>query len=59
MQAIENKKRIDRIQASDLKNVVLKKTNQQEIHKNKKKKGNYMPSLDEIRVALQSLQKIN
>ena len=43
---------IDRIQASDLQNVVLKKTFYDK--KNKKKTDNYTPSLDEIRNALHS-----
>ena len=59
--AIEHRKQIDRIQASDLKKVVLKKTTintKIEERKNKKNRS-YMPSLDEIRNALQSLQKLN
>ena len=57
--AIEHKKKVDRIQASDLKNVILKKTKHDDKKDNKQKKGSYMPSIDEIRMALQSLQKIN
>ena len=56
-QAVEHKKMSDRIQASDLQKVILKKTVYDK--KNKKKSDNYTPSLDEIRNALQSLQKIN
>ena len=53
--AIHQQQKNDRINVSDLKNVVLKKTKE-----NKKlKKDGYMPSLDEIRNALQSLQKLN
>ena len=55
--AVEHKKKVDRIQASDLQNVILKKTSIDT--KKKKKSDNYTPSLDEIRNALQSLQKIN
>ena len=59
--AIEQRRQIDRIQAADLKKVVLKKTTintKIEGRKNKKNRS-YMPSLDEIRNALQSLQKLN
>jgi len=57
-QAVEHKKKVDRIQASDLQKVVLKKT----VYDKKSKEGtkdSYTPSIDEIRNALQSLQKIN
>ena len=57
-EAVEHKKKVDRIQASDLQKVVLRKT----VHEKNKKvnnKDNYTPSIDEIRNALQSLQKIN
>ena len=56
-QAVEHKKSVDRIQASDLQKVILKKTVYDK--QNKKKRDNHIPSLDEIRNALQSLQKIN
>ena len=55
-QAVEHKKQIDRIRASDLQSVVLKKTTRQT---KKKNTDGYTPSIDEIRNALQSLQKIN
>ena len=57
MIAVEHKRKIDRIQASDLQKVVLKKT----VVGDKKvsEKDSYKPSVDEIRNALQSLQKIN
>ena len=55
--AVEQKKQIDRIQAKDLQNVVLRKTKPNE---NKKKSNNsFIPSVDELRNALQSLQKID
>lgn len=55
--AVEQKKCMDRIKASDLQNVKLKRTK----HSKKKHKINdpFTPSLDEIRNALQCLQKIN
>ena len=57
-QAVEQKIRMDStIKASDLQNVILKKTEHPQ--NNFTKKGNYMPSLDEIRSTLQSLQRIN
>ena len=57
-EAVEQKKSFDRIRPEDLQSIVLKKG--KNINKNKKKKKeNFTPSLDEIRNALQSLQKIN
>jgi len=58
LQAVEHKKKVDRIQASDLQKVVLKKTVYDKKSKDGKK-DSYTPSIDEIRNALQSLQKIN
>jgi len=58
--AIEQRKRVDRICASDLQGVTLKKTVKESRNEVlSKRKGNYMPSLDEIRNALQSLQRLN
>ena len=46
---------MDRIQASDLQNVVLKKC---KVNENKiKHTDNFRPSLDEIKIALKSLKK--
>jgi|MDSW01.1.fsa_nt_gb hypothetical protein len=58
-EAIEQKRTIDRIQASDLQNIKLKKTNINHIKNKKKKNDSFTPSLDEIRNALQCLHKIN
>ena len=57
-QAVEHKKRIDRIQAKDLQNVILKKAkvNQKKINKSN---CNFTPSIDELRETLQSLRNIN
>ena len=56
--AVEQKKTIDRIQAKDLQNVVLKKT-EVNTKKEHKKNDNFIPSIDELRSAIQSLQKID
>ena len=53
--AVDHKITMDRIQASDLQNVVLKKC---KINENKiKHTDNFRPSLDEIKIALKSLKK--
>ena len=59
-EAVEQKKSLDRIRPEDLQNIVLKKgKNINKKKRKKKKEDNFTPSLDEIRNALQSLQKIN
>ena len=55
--AVEQKKQIDRIQAKDLQNVILRKTQTNETKK--ESNNSFMPSVDELRNALQSLQKID
>ena len=54
--AVEQKKTLDRIRPEDLQKVKLKKG--KVIDKKNKDDENFTPSLDEIRNALQSLQKI-
>ena len=58
--AVEQKKTLDRIRPEDLQSVQLKKGNNDNNNRNniKKNTDNFTPSLDEIRNALQSLQKI-
>jgi len=60
--AVEQKKTLDRIRPEDLQSVQLKKGNNDNRNNNnnnkKKNTDNFTPSLDEIRNALQSLQKI-
>ena len=53
--AVEQRKKMDCIQASELKKITLKKTN---VKKNKKITNRFTPCLEEIRTALQCLQKI-
>jgi len=53
-EAVEQKKKLDRIRPEDLQNVKLKKGKMID----KKVDDSFTPSLDEIRNALQSLQKI-
>jgi len=55
-EAVEQKKALDRIRPEDLQKVKLKKG--KVIDKKNKDDENFTPSLDEIRNALQSLQKI-
>jgi hypothetical protein len=55
-EAVEQKKALDRISPEDLQKVKLKKG--KVIDKKNKDDENFTPSLDEIRNALQSLQKI-
>ena len=56
---LNKKKTLDRIRPEDLQNVKLKRSkNIDKDHKNNNDEG-FTPSLDEIRNALQSLQKIN
>ena len=53
--AVAHKQKVDRIQASDLQNVVLKKC---KVNDSKTKQSDdFRPSLDEIKIALKSLQK--
>ena len=53
--AVAHKQKVDRIQASDLQNVILKKC---KINDSKTKQSDdFRPSLDEIKIALKSLQK--
>ena len=53
--AVDHKISMDRIQASDLQNVVLKKC---KVNENKiKHTDNFRPSLDEINIALKALKK--
>jgi hypothetical protein len=53
--AVEQKKTLDRIRPEDLQKVVLKRG---KVIDKKNNDDNFTPSLDEIRNALQSLQKI-